>query len=63
MKCPYPRRPHVSKHFGGVQALSKVSLDVHPGEVVALAGDNGAGKSTVIKAISACSTTTRARSF
>jgi simple sugar transport system ATP-binding protein len=42
----------VSKHFGGVQALNKVSLDVHPGEVVALAGDNGAGKSTVIKAIS-----------
>lgn len=42
----------MSKHFGGVQALNKVSLDVFPGEVVALAGDNGAGKSTVIKAIS-----------
>ena len=43
---------NVSKHFGGVQALDRVSLDVHPGEVVALAGDNGAGKSTIIKAIS-----------
>ncbi len=43
---------NLSKHFGGVQALNKVSLDIHPGEVVALAGDNGAGKSTVIKAIS-----------
>lgn len=43
---------NVSKHFGGVQALDKVSFDVFPGEVVALAGDNGAGKSTVIKAIS-----------
>ncbi len=42
----------VSKHFGAVQALNKVSLNVFPGEVVALAGDNGAGKSTVIKAIS-----------
>ena len=42
----------MSKHFGGVQALTRVSLDIHPGEVVALAGDNGAGKSTLIKAIS-----------
>ena len=42
----------VSKSFGAVQALNKVSFDVMPGEVVALAGDNGAGKSTVIKAIS-----------
>ena len=42
----------LSKWFGGVQALNKVALNVYPGEVVALAGDNGAGKSTVIKAIS-----------
>jgi simple sugar transport system ATP-binding protein len=43
---------NVSKHFGGVQALNSVSFDVNPGEVLALAGDNGAGKSTIIKAIS-----------
>ena len=43
---------NVSKRFGGVQALDRVSFDVLPGEVVALAGDNGAGKSTIIKAIS-----------
>ena len=42
----------ISKRFGGVQALKQVSLDIFPGGVVALAGDNGAGKSTVIKAIS-----------
>jgi simple sugar transport system ATP-binding protein len=42
----------LSKHFGAVRALNEVSLTVHPGEVVALAGDNGAGKTTLIKAIS-----------
>jgi len=51
-KAPILSVRNVSKHFGGVQALNRVSLDVFPGEVVALAGDNGAGKSTVIKAIS-----------
>jgi len=35
-----------------VQALNQVSFDVNPGQVVALDGDNGAGKSTIIKAIS-----------
>lgn len=41
----------ISKRFGAVQALSEAELDVHPGEVVALVGDNGAGKSTMIKVI------------
>lgn len=39
----------VSKGFGAVRALTDVHLDVYPGEVVALVGDNGAGKSTVAK--------------
>ena len=33
-----------SKRFGAVEALREVDLTVHRGEVVALAGDNGAGK-------------------
>jgi simple sugar transport system ATP-binding protein len=43
---------NLSKYFGAVRALDDCSLVVRPGEVVALAGDNGAGKTTMIKAIS-----------
>ena len=39
----------ISKRYGGVQALKDVSLDIYPGEVHALVGDNAAGKSTLIK--------------
>ena len=41
----------ITKHFGAVQALRHVDLDVPAGQVTALIGDNGAGKSTLIKAI------------
>lgn len=39
----------VTKTFPGVTALSEVSLDLYPGKVTALVGENGAGKSTVVK--------------
>jgi simple sugar transport system ATP-binding protein len=42
----------VSKNFAGIQALSDVSISVHPGSVLCLLGDNGAGKSTLIKILS-----------
>ena len=42
----------VAKHFGPVQALRGVDLDIPAGQVTALVGDNGAGKSTLIKSIS-----------
>jgi D-xylose transport system ATP-binding protein len=41
----------ITKRFGAVEALSDASLEVYAGEVVALVGDNGAGKSTMIKVI------------
>ncbi|MDX3453514.1 ATP-binding cassette domain-containing protein [Streptomyces sp. ME02-8801-2C] len=42
----------IVKSYGQVQALRGAALTVYPGEVVALVGDNGAGKSTTIKVIS-----------
>jgi ABC-type sugar transport system ATPase subunit len=42
----------IAKNFGPVQALKRVDLDVPPGQVTALIGDNGAGKSVLIKTIS-----------
>jgi ABC-type sugar transport system ATPase subunit len=41
----------ISKHFGAVQALYKVDLDLPAGEVTALCGDNGAGKSVLTKCV------------
>jgi D-xylose transport system ATP-binding protein len=42
----------VSKHFGGIHAVERVSCTLHEGEVVGLLGHNGAGKSTLIKVLS-----------
>lgn len=42
----------ISISFGGIKAVDKVSVDLHPGEVVGLLGHNGAGKSTLIKCLS-----------
>jgi galactofuranose transport system ATP-binding protein len=41
----------INKRFQGVQALSAATLEVEPGEIMALVGQNGAGKSTMIKVL------------
>jgi D-xylose transport system ATP-binding protein len=43
---------NISVSFGGVHAVENVSIDLHPGEILALVGGNGAGKSTLIKVLS-----------
>ena len=43
---------HVKISFGSVHALRDVSLEILPGEIHCLAGENGCGKSTIIKIIS-----------
>jgi ABC-type sugar transport system ATPase subunit len=42
----------IAKRFGGVQALHDVNFALYPDEVVAIVGDNGAGKSTMVKIVS-----------
>ncbi|HDZ73984.1 MAG TPA: sugar ABC transporter ATP-binding protein [Aurantimonas coralicida] len=42
----------ISIAFGGIHAVEGASVDLYPGEVVALLGHNGAGKSTLIKILS-----------
>jgi len=49
---PWLRTEDVSVTFGGVRAVSEVSLEAYRGEIVGLIGTNGAGKSTLMNAVS-----------
>ena len=48
----------VTKTFGGVTALDDVSMEVRVGEIHALLGENGAGKSTILKILNGVHTPT-----
>ena len=52
MTQPLLKAEGIYKAFAGVQALKDVSLEIAPGEIHCLAGENGCGKSTLIKVIS-----------
>ncbi len=52
MAAPLLSLRGVGKNYGAVIAVRDVDLDVYPGEVLAICGDNGAGKSSLIKVIS-----------
>ncbi len=52
MEQPALEVRNISKYFGNVIALKDISMTVRPGEVHCLLGDNGAGKSTMIKILS-----------
>lgn len=51
-KTPLVEVNDISISFGGIKAVDSASVDLFPGEVVAILGHNGAGKSTLIKIIS-----------
>ena len=51
-RTPLVEMKNISISFGGIHAVDNASVDLYPGEVVALLGHNGAGKSTLIKVLS-----------
>lgn len=62
-QTPIVEMKDIEKHFGSVIALAGVSLEVFPGECHCLLGDNGAGKSTFIKAMSGVHKATHGQIF
>jgi ABC-type branched-subunit amino acid transport system ATPase component len=52
MSAPILTVAHVSKRFGGVQAVDDISFPVQPGELLGIIGPNGSGKTTLVNLIS-----------
>ena len=60
---PLVRMEGISKHFGGVQALMDVDVELYAGEVIGILGHNGAGKSTLIKILAGAEQADEGRIF
>lgn len=57
------RTEGLTKHYGGVHALVDANFEIRKGEHVAIMGDNGAGKSTFVRQITAVEQQTRGKIF
>lgn len=55
-RTPVLELRNITLHYGSVEALHDVSIKSYAGEVIGLVGDNGAGKSSLIKVISGVNT-------
>ena len=63
MSASFLKIESLSKNFGGIQALSNVSLDIEKGKVLGLMGENGAGKSTLMRIICGIQSSTQGEIF
>ena len=60
---PLLRVEDITISFGGLMALNKVSLEVYPGEIMAVIGPNGAGKTTMLNIINGVYTPNEGRIY
>ena len=61
--APLVRMEGISKHFGGLQALTNVDVELRAGEVMGILGHNGAGKSTLVKILAGAEQADRGRIY
>ena len=54
---------HVSKHYGKLEVLKDINLQVKKGEVICLIGPSGAGKSTYLRSLNQLETITGGKIF